>query len=496
MSAISGVGFIVSVLLFAGPLYAQEDAAPADSLPQADLRKVPASYIKTISGKADQYYNQLTTKTEKTLAKLANWETKIKNILEKTSPETANRLFANADLTFAGMLKRYREGKAAADQYREQYNEYRDKLTSTVKYLDEKKDQLHSSVIKPLQDAKTKTDRLNAQLKNTEAVQQFIKERKKQLMQQALQHIGKSKALQKINKDSYYYFETLRNYKTLFSEPKRAEELALKLLHKIRGFDDFLRRNSMLASLFRMPGNASDPAYQASLAGLQTRAQVNALIQQQVAAGGANAREQLQQNLQAAQGQLNELKNKILKAGGGSSDADMPEGFKPNNQKTKTFLQRLEYGTNIQTQRGNSFLPNQADLALSVGYKLNDKSIIGVGASYKLGLGRGLNAIRFTSEGMGLRSFVDWKIKGSFWLSGGFEMNYKPVLRNFVFSSPAGGGREGVAWQQSGLIGLSKSVAVKSKFFKKTRLSLYWDFLSAQQIPETQALVFRIGYNF
>lgn len=480
---------ILLILVLISPASNAQLVSEKDSS-QASVSKLSPKYLEQLSNKSDKYYDAVTSKTEKTLEHLAKWEGKIKTILEKASPETAQRLFANPEMTFAGMLQKFREGNAAADNFKGQYNEYRDKVTTTIKYLDDKKRQLDSQALKPLIKAKETNSKLNDQLKNTEAISQFIRERKKQLMNQALKYIGKSKALQKINKDSYYYFETLRNYKTLFNEPKRAEELALKLLHKINGFDDFLRRNSMLASLFRMPGNANDPAYQASLAGLQTRTQVNALIQQQINAGGPGAREQFQQNIQAAQSQLSELKNKILKAGSGSSDADMPEGFKPKNQKTKTFLQRLEYGTNIQTQKGNGYLPNNTDLALSVGYKLNDKSIIGVGASYKLGLGRGLNAIRFTSEGMGLRSFVDWKIKGSFWLSGGFEMNYRTSFANFEQLQNIS------AWQQSGLLGLSKSVPVKTKFFKKTRLSLYYDFLSAQQIPKTQPVVFRIGYNF
>lgn len=135
-----------------------------------------------------------------------------------------------------------------------------------------------------------------------------------------------------------------------------------------------MRKNSQLASLFRMPGDPDDAGNMASLAGLQTRARkVNALIQQQVTAGGPNAQAQLQQNLQAAQGQLNQLKDKVIKMGGGSSDAEMPEGFKPNNQKTKSFLKRIELGTNIQSVRSNGILPTTSDLAISAGYQLNDK---------------------------------------------------------------------------------------------------------------------------
>ena len=94
-----------------------------------------------------------------------------------------------------------------------------------------------------------------------------------------------------------------------------------------------------------------------------------------------------------------------------------PEGFKPNSQKTKSFFRRLEFGINIQSQRSNGYFPVTSDIGLSLGYRLNDKSTIGVGISYKVGWGKNIQHINITHQGVGLRSFVDWKIKGSFWLS-------------------------------------------------------------------------------
>jgi hypothetical protein len=472
----------------------QHPLGAPDSLRVTDLTKLPARYVETISSKADKYYSSISSKTEKTLERLARWEAKIKNILEKTSPETAQRLFGNDQLTFVSLLQKYKEGKVAAENYRGQFNEYRDKVNTTIKYLDDKKEQLNNSVVKSLQEAKAKTAKLNEQLKNTEAVQQFIKERKKQLMDQALQYLGKSKYLQKISKESYYYVETLRNYKEIFSDPKKTEELTVKLLNKIPGFSEFLRKNSMLASLFRTPDGAA--AGGASLAGLQTRAQVNNLIQQQIAAGGPNAQQQFQQNMQAAQAQLNELKNKILKSGGSSSDAEMPEGFKPNNQKSKTFWQKWELGMNVQTNRGSSVFPVASDLGLSAGYKPNNKLVVGVGLAGRVGWGKDIRHISLSYSGISARSFAEWKLKGSFHAAAGFEMNYRPEIRNLRNSSPFGGGWEGAAWQQSGLLGISKVVSIKSKFFKKTSIRLLWDFLSYQQVPRAQPVVFRVGYNF
>ena len=133
---------------------------------------------------------------------------------------------------------------------------------------------------------------------------------------------------------------------------------------------------------------------------------------------------------------------------------------------------------------------------MSVGYKLTDKSTVGVGASYKMGWGQDIKHISITHQGMGLRSYMDLKLKGSFFASGGFEYNYQPLNDSLLNASTAGVWGDASSWQQSGMIGVSKVVSIKSKFFKKTKLQLMWDFLSYQQVPRTQPVKFRVGYNF
>ena len=109
------------------------------------------------------------------------------------------------------------------------------------------------------------------------------------------------KTLKQFNKEVYYYSEQIKEYKEIINDPGKIEKKAIELLSKTKVFQDFMRRNSMLASLFRLPGDPNDPAYIASLAGLQTRVQVNNFIQQQVASGGPNAQAQFQQNIQQGQ---------------------------------------------------------------------------------------------------------------------------------------------------------------------------------------------------
>ena len=144
----------------------------------------------------------------------------------------------------------------------------------------------------------------------------------------------------------------------------------------------------------------------------------------------------------------------------------------------------------MQTQKGSYYLPVQTDIGLSVGYKLNRKSIIGFGASYRMGWGKDIRHIRITHQGVTVRGFADYKIKGTFWITGGYEMIYQSSFRKIVEL------RTISAWQRSGLLGVSKVVTLKSNLLKKTKIQLLWDFLSYNQVPQTQPILFRIEYGF
>jgi hypothetical protein len=442
----------------------------------------PQRFADAIGKKAEKLEAKLVEKSMKVLNKMQQQEEKIykKLLSTKDSLEAKTKLAELREKYSA--LKNGVKSPAIVTKAR-QYIPKLDSFNTALKFLDE------NGMSGKVKNALAKTELLKSKFQQAEEIKKFIKQRREQLKQQ-LEKLGMVKQLKQINKQIYYFNAQVKEYKAILNDPKKIEKKALELLSKTKWFQDFFKKNSMLASLFRMQGDLTDPAYLASLSGLQTRVQVQALVQQQIRGGGPNGVQLFQQQIQSAQSQTTTLQNRVRKFGGSNSDDVMPEGFKPNNEKTKSFMRRLEYGTNLQTGKGNSFWPNSADVALSVGYKLNQKSIIGIGASYKLGLGRGWQDLRLTSEGMGLRSFVDIKLKGSFWISGGFEANYRAafnrldVLKDFS------------AWQRSGLIGVSKSMPFKSKIFKKAKVQLLWDIMATSQVPRGQPIVFRVGYNF
>lgn len=444
--------------------------------------KVSPQYLEEIKRKATILQKDFDKKTQRVLIRMQKQEVNLQKKLAKIDSIAANNIFSNTAEKYNQIQEKLKNPGNLS-----RYIPKLDTLTTSLKFFDQHPEWMGNikDAKQKIVDANDKLKELQSKVKCAEDIKIFLKERK-QFLKEQLEKFGFAKELKKINKEVYYYSQQINEYREIFKDSKKAEKKVLELLSKTKLFQDFMKKNGMLASLFRMPGDMNDPRFQASLSGLQTRTQVNSLIQNQVAAAGSNGRQAISQNIQQARSQLEQLKNKIGNVGG-SSDDDLPD-FKPNGQKTKSFAQRLEYGMNLQTQKAQYYFPRTTDIGLSIGYKLNDKSVIGIGASYKLGFGSEWRNIHFSQQGAGLRSYMDWKLKGSIWVSGGMEMNYMKLFSSIDQL------RDYDAWQKSGLIGISKKYQVSKKV--KGKMQLLWDFLSYEQLPRTQPIVFRFGFNF
>lgn len=458
----------------------------------------PNSFLNKVQNKYSNLDNRLTRQTEKYLLSLAKREKKLKRKLAKVDSARAQQLFGDVDQQYDKMLASIRSDSLPVKKNQGAYLPVVDSVKTSLAFLTQSTALVSQSkdMQEKVKGSLSQVNQLHGKLQQSEQVKAFIQQRKQQIKESLSSYTSLPKGITNefadFNKDAYYYSAQLKEYKDMLNDPDKMIQKGLSLLNKLPAFTQFMKQNSELASLFRLPDNYGTPQ---SLAGLQTRAQVQQQIQNQLASGGPNAQQYLQQNLQAAQSQLNTLKDKINKLGGnGSGDMDMPD-FKPNMQRTKTFWQRLEYGTNFQTAK-NNFFPTTTDLGLSVGYKITDKSTVGIGASYKMGWGKDIKHISITQQGVGVRSYLDIKLKGSFYWSGGYELNYQPLAPDVITSvSGLGKYNDPGGWSRSGLIGISKIVSLKSNFFKKTKVQLLWDFLSYQQEPRRQPVKFRVGYS-
>ncbi|MBO9200790.1 MULTISPECIES: hypothetical protein [Niastella] len=469
----------------------------------------PHSFLGSINKRTANLEDKLTINTEKYLRRMAKQENRLKRKLSKVDSNAAKNLFPGdpAD-RYEALAQKFKADTALVKRgFTGEYLPYLDSMKTSLAFLEKNPQLTNSSKILPsdVKKSLSQVQQLQAKIESADKLKQYVQQRKAQLKASLSNYPGLpgkvTAAYKNYSKECFYYTQQLKEYKTILLDPDQAMQKAFTVLNKVPAFSRFMQKNSMLASMFNLPGSGGEVDPTLVVTGLQPRSQVMDQVQTQMGTTGPNAGAMVQQNVQSAQGQINALRDKLNSVGGGKGDLEMPD-FKPNAQKTKSFLKRLEYGTNIQSAQANTFFPTTTDLALSVGYKISDKNIIGVGASYKVGWGKDVRHIAITQQGMGLRSFLDVKLKGSFYASGGLEYNYQPIALSDTLTSSTGGGMIGngkgepAAWTKSGLIGLTKIVSLKSKTFKKTRLQLLWDFLSYQQRPQTAAFKFRVGYSF
>jgi len=482
--------------LLAGGLMICHAQSP-DSLSDKVL-SFPSKLFSRIQRRTADINQQLNSQTEKYLEKMAKQEARLKKKLSKTDSVGAARLFANSDQQYASMLQKFRSDTAIGKNLplSGTYQPYADSLGTALRFL-KQNPQMLSTAGKDaslVQGASSQMQQLQAKMQGSAEVQAFVQQRKDMISQYLSQssHLpaGLDKQYQALNTSMYYYAQQAQQYKDMLNNPDAMEKKALSLLSQTGAFQNFMKTNSQLAGLLGLPGNASNPATpQAALAGLATHDQMQQIVQGQIAPGGESGASALGSNVESAQSQLSSLKDKLSKYGAGGENIESPN-FSPNDQKTKSLLGRLEYGVNLQTSRTNYNFPTVTDFALTIGYRLGKGNSVGVGASYKLGWGSGIGHIAITSQGVGLRSYLNLKVKGTWSATGGFEYNYETPFSSVKQIDNLDW------WTKSGLIGISKTVSLKSRFLKNTSLQLLWDFLSYQQVPKTQPILFRVGYGF
>lgn len=440
------------------------------------------SYVKSINFKAEKYADKIDAQSLHYLKRLDQLEHKLHRKLKKIDSSAASSIFSSTQTGYAFLIDRIKLGPKTGTETIGKYDPKIDSMVSSLKFL-----QTHANFYKGNEDLKgitgslSKLQELQNSLALSEEVTQYIRQRRSVLKDQ-LSKYEVGKYLKKINKQVFYYNSQISEYKELLYDNKKIEAKTLELLSQLPAYKSFMKKHSMLAALFPAQGAENSLS---QLEGLQEKAEVEQQMQQRLGSSNIDPGQITQQQLDQAKSELGKFKEKLIQAGGNTDLADMPD-FKPNAQKTKSFLKRIELGGNIQTEKSSQFLPSTADLGLSAGYKLNDKNVIGFQVSYKLGVGNDIRRIRFTHEGIGLRSFIDMRIKGGFWVAGGAEMNYRVRFTTVAEL------QQYAAWQRSALLGVSKRYKISNKM--KGNLQLMYDFLHMEQLPKRQPLVFRMGY--
>lgn len=475
------------------------------------LTHFPMRLFGHVQSKTAELNQRLQRQTQKYLQQLQSEEARLEKKIFALDSGSAKTLFANSSQQYSQLLNKLQSDTGSAHlKLTGQYQPYTDSLQTALAFFQKNPQVLGQSTntaipgspsLSPATQAQllssiTQLRALQAKMQDAGQIKAYMQQRKQVLSQYIASHTNVQTLLNKpfgsMQRTMYYYSAQVNQYRNTLNSPDQLEQRAMAMLSGLPSFGSFMKVHSQLSSVFSLPGGTSSPQV---IAGLQTRGQVSDAVKGQMtaAASGSNQNNNsanTSANLPGnAQTQLAAYKAKLSQLGGGSSEIDAPN-FRPNDQKTKSFLHRLQYGVDIQTTQGTYYFPTMTSLGLSLAYRLGHGNDIGIGAAMKIGWGTGFNHIAITGQGVGLRSFVDIHIKSSWSATGGFEYNYTQPFTEYQQI------RQIQDWTKSGLIGVSKTVSMKSRLLKQTNLSLLWDFLSYENVPRTEPLIFRIGYSF
>lgn len=302
------------------------------------LQQLPDRYYSKVDKKINYVESLITKKSVKYLEKIQRQELKLQERLNKIDPENIE-VFAEIKDRYSKLLQSLKSKTAPLNKIISgEYSSYMDTLGTSLSFL-KQLSETANKVKQPLADLQ----KLQGKLQQSEKIKEFIAERK-QLLKEVLSKytklpLGLKKQYEQLSKTAYYYNAQVKEYKEMLKDPAKIEKQALSILNKLPAFQKFMKENSQLASLFRLPTDYGNNGSQ-SIAGLQTRVSVQSLIQQQISIGGPNAQAQIQQNLAQAHSEINKLKDQVNKAANGNSDPEMPN-FVPNASKTKSFLKRI-----------------------------------------------------------------------------------------------------------------------------------------------------------
>jgi len=441
---------------------------PNDSL----LPRKTGHYLKAVVKKSVVISKKLRLQNTKVLDRYLNTLAVLEKRVSLIDKQTADNVFPR----LIAQAKEYKSKLPTLEGLPTQYFGYLDTLQGSIKYIEQKEIQ----GLKPLGDAKQAVSSVQNEVGITEQTSALIESGKREIIAVIQNLVPNIKELKALQNDYFYYQRQIEEYKTLFSNPDKATIKVLQLLQKRPDFAAFMSQNSMFAGLFGLPVNFNASR---SLEDLQTRSQVENALMRRIGTD-PTGRQLAAAQLDEARSRFDNYKSKFSSLG---SVDEMPAS-NPKPLKTKRLWDRLEPGGNIQFQKSNLYFPTTTDITGQLGYKFHKNGVLGIGIAYKLGMGRGWEHVAFSHQGFGIRSFLDWKLKGLLYINGGFESNHTAGFHRL---------RELRNWngyQMSALMGISRKVKAGPKLNATT--TLLYDFLASRQVSGTSPFKLRFGYTF
>jgi hypothetical protein len=362
---------------------------------------------------------------------------------------------------------------------------------------------------------------LRVELKRTEIIQSYVKERSHYLNGLGDEYPQIVESLQSLEKVNYYMAAQSNEYLNLFADRSRPEKLLFGALNKIPGFSEFASLNKQMPQTSALASGITGQTMDIAMAEFKSAAQNQGLDPTELLNQSfglkniVSKNEEVKGSIQDARkntesliAEINEeyktmksdsslqvtqkekMKNEI--------DLSAKENWEPNPLKTKRFVDRLTYGTSLQANPHTTFFPTTGTFAAQASFQVTTKMNLGLGASYMLAYsksaieGSEFKRMRLRSNGYAFRSFYDFNVHRNIFLQVNYEFNHRvssteylnPLIRPLSIASTNG--------QQAFLVGLN----LKTPSSKRTRktLEMLYDFMHDK--TGQPALSVRMGMEF
>ena len=244
-------------------------------------------YAQQVNSNSQELSDKINATNQKELETLKKQEAKLFKKLSKTDSLAAKKLFNSSNSRLEKLQTQIQSNtsKLSSLSGSNAFKEYiplMDTLKTSMQFLKTKSTNL------PLQAEANKAmgslNGLQTQFANSTAIKTYITQRNQELTT-AFNKVGMSKQLTGYKEQAYYYKQQIQEYKEQAQDPHKLEETAISTLNKLPLFQQFMQKNSQLASLFPTPDNYGTPQ---ALAGLQTRASIQQLLQSKFGASASS----------------------------------------------------------------------------------------------------------------------------------------------------------------------------------------------------------------
>jgi len=480
------VVFLISLTISMN-LYNPAKAQIDSSMLFREFRSVEHKIVKSKQKVIDRFEKKLSKTSKKYIKRMLNAEERLRREIAKIDPQKAEQLFKDVPKSYSRFKKKIGQSKKSIESLSTQGNTtliQKDTSIYSLQFISKyfPFDSIDSAFrLSQLNQITQRTKNIQNKFDYSSDLGKFI-EARKAVLKSEMQKYNLSHLMKKINKHSYYYQEYIREYKNLFQSQNVMEKKVKELLTKIPEFNQYISEQQSMNSLF-----AANKLTQLNSTAegmlLQTRNSLMNEIQKRLPSNANNITSLIQSQIGKATGQLQELKNKLQT--NQFTNGSIPE-FTPNTQKTKPFKKRLVFDINIQFAKSSKRFPTSSDIGFSVGYKLNDGIVFGLGSAMKVGLGRGWDDVQFSLSGLSLRSYIDSRLKGSFYLTGCYERNY------FKLTEKTFNGNDQI-WKTSALAGLTKQIRVGKG--RNAKIQILYDFFYKRNNLTTNPFTYRINYS-